>query len=35
MNGELYRRARVLAGQWAAEPDAVPHNLAAGATEIE
>lgn len=34
MNGELYRRARVLAGQWAAEPDRVPHNLAQGASAI-
>jgi hypothetical protein len=34
MNSELYRRARVLAGQWAAEPDAVPHNLSEGAGSI-
>jgi hypothetical protein len=34
MNGELYRRARVLAGQWAGEPDAAPHNLAEGASAV-
>jgi hypothetical protein len=34
MNGELYRRARVLAGQWAAEPDTAPHNLAEGASAL-
>jgi hypothetical protein len=34
VNSELYRRARVLAGQWAAEPDPVPHSLATGANAV-
>jgi hypothetical protein len=34
MNAQLYRRAWVLAGQWAGEPDTVPHTLANGAGGI-
>jgi hypothetical protein len=34
VNAALYRRARVLAGQWAGEPDAVPYGLATGPSTV-